>query len=188
MTILDIGSADYSFRYRLQPIILIIGQITCIAIIIGTALVHCSIFSFYLVMWVTVVGVNQRNVYIYRSYQNPAIPLGLYLTLLLVLLPNFLATPMSPLIIKKHVCWLLISTCVEYKILLSILNSQLGVVSKYLCDFIRAPLSATFSRPLCSSDRLCPRVNYGSVWIFCCHQSLFVESSSPDLSCYFPFL
>src|SRR6218665_808203 len=48
--------------------------------------------------------------------------------------------------------WLLLSAPLEFKILVLVLKSKLGVASKYLMDHIHSTLSATSHRPLHSSD------------------------------------
>ena len=50
--------------------------------------------------------------------------------------------------------WLLVASRIQYKVLLLVLRTQLGLAPKYLCDLMRKPLSAVSSRPLRSADRL----------------------------------
>src|SRR6218665_3269983 len=55
--------------------------------------------------------------------------------------------------IKEHLHWLLISTRIEYKVLLIVLKAQMGVAPKYLRDAIRLPTYASSLRPLRSLER-----------------------------------
>ena len=50
--------------------------------------------------------------------------------------------------------WLPVASRIQYKVLLLVLRTQLGLAPKYLCDLMRKPLSAVSSRPLRSADRL----------------------------------
>ena len=50
--------------------------------------------------------------------------------------------------------WLPLSVRIQFKVLILVLKSQMGLAPKYLCDQIHRPLSATSLRPLRSSDRL----------------------------------
>src|SRR6218665_2657256 len=50
--------------------------------------------------------------------------------------------------------WLLLSAHLEFKILVLVLKSKLGVAPKYLRNYIHSTLSATSHRPLHSSDWL----------------------------------
>ena len=50
--------------------------------------------------------------------------------------------------------WLPLSVRIQFKVLILMLKSQLGLAPKYLCHQILRPLSATSKRPLRSSDRL----------------------------------
>ena len=50
--------------------------------------------------------------------------------------------------------WLPVASRIQYKVLLLVLRTQLGLAPKYLCDLMRKPLSAVPSRPLRSADRL----------------------------------
>src|SRR5688572_13384206 len=50
--------------------------------------------------------------------------------------------------------WLPHSVRIQFKVLILMLKSQLGLAPKYLCHQILRPLSATSKRPLRSSDRL----------------------------------
>jgi hypothetical protein len=54
----------------------------------------------------------------------------------------------------EHLHWLPLSARIQFKILILVLKSQLGLAPKYLCHQILRPLSATSLRPLRSSDRL----------------------------------
>ena len=50
--------------------------------------------------------------------------------------------------------WLPLSARIQFKVLILMLKSQLGLAPKYLCHQILRPLSVTSLRPLRSSDRL----------------------------------
>jgi hypothetical protein len=50
--------------------------------------------------------------------------------------------------------WLPITSRIQYKILLLVSKSRLGLAPKYLSDLMRQPLSATSARPLRSTGRL----------------------------------
>src|SRR5688572_6914766 len=50
--------------------------------------------------------------------------------------------------------WLPLSVRIQFKVLIIMLKSQLGLAPKYLCHQILRPLSATSKRLLRSSDRL----------------------------------
>ena len=50
--------------------------------------------------------------------------------------------------------WLPLSVRIQFKVLILVLKSHLGLAPKYLCDLMLRPLSATSLRPLRSSDRL----------------------------------
>ena len=50
--------------------------------------------------------------------------------------------------------WLPLSARIQFKVLILVIKSQMGLAPKYLCDQIHRPLSATSLRPLRSSDRL----------------------------------
>ena len=63
--------------------------------------------------------------------------------------------------------WLPLSVRIQFKVLILVLKSHLGLAPKYLCDLMLHPLSATSLRPLRSSDRLdlfVPRVS-GLRWL-----------------------
>src|SRR6218665_3674173 len=51
--------------------------------------------------------------------------------------------------IKDHRHWLPISNRIEYKVLIIVLQAQMGVVPKYLRDAIRLPTSASSLRSEC---------------------------------------
>ena len=52
----------------------------------------------------------------------------------------------------NQLCWLPLSAHIEFKILVLVLKSKLGVAPKYLWDHLCTRLSATSHRPLCSLD------------------------------------
>ena len=86
--------------------------------------------------------------------KRPTWPIGLKCAeseYLIARLPRFshISTFMA-----EQLHWLPLSVRIQFKVLILVLKSQLGLAPKYLCHKILRPISATSLRPLRSSDRL----------------------------------
>src|SRR6218665_2463298 len=85
------------------------------------------------------------------SLKPTHLPSSLFSMLLSDLLLAFLNSLTSPTSCRpRH--WLPLSARIEFKLVVLVLKSKLGVAPKYLRDQIRFPLSANSHRPLRSLD------------------------------------
>src|SRR6218665_331142 len=87
------------------------------------------------------------------SLKPTHLPSSLFSMLLSDLLLAFLTSLTSPTSCRPNqLHWLPLSARIEFKLVVLVLKSKLGVAPKYLRDQIRFPLSANSHRPLRSLD------------------------------------
>src|ERR1043165_7478661 len=111
---------------------------------IFTTLVHAFVFSRIDYCNSLLVGLFKVRLSPLQSVLNTA-------ARLIARLPRY--SHISTFMVEELHC-LPLSVRIQFKVLILVLKSYLGLAPKYLCDVILRPLSATSLRPLRSSDRL----------------------------------